>query len=188
MQTVFEQYLEEDGNAFDAMDSLSEADQQKALSTAISTLEKLIGDGSGEYDRDAVVAELEKVLNDLNLGLPADTVHAIAEKMVELYTNSYDAVYTDVEKTNTSVKHLGDTVTNQMKENLYTITDYLTQLDGEIVNNQETLDQVINSNEEISASVSTLQEKTDAIQNQISSSLTEIQNGFTQIDVCWSRP
>lgn len=182
MQTVFEQYLEEDGNAFDAMDSLSEADQQKALSTAISTLEKLIGDGSGEYDRDAVVAELEKVLNDFNLGLPADTVHAIAEKMVELYTSSYDAVYTDVEKTNTSVKHLGDTVTNQMKENLYTITDYLTQLDGEIVNNQETLDHVINSNEEISASVSILQEKTDAIQNQISSSLTEIQNGFTQVD------
>lgn len=47
MQAVFEQYLEADGNAFDALDSLKEADQQRVISTAISTLEKLIGDGSG---------------------------------------------------------------------------------------------------------------------------------------------
>ena len=182
MQTVFEQYLDEDGNAFDALDSLSEDDQQKVLSAAVSTLEKLIGDGSGEYDKEAVVAELEKVLNDFNLGLPADTVHTIAEKMVELYTNSYDAVYTDVEKTNTSVKHLGDTMTSQMKENLYTITDYLTQLDGEVVNNQNSLEQMISSNEEIGESISALQEKTEAIQNQISSSLMEIKNEFGQVN------
>lgn len=178
MQAVFEQYLEADGNAFDALDSLSEAEQQKVISTAIATLEKLIGDGSSGYDREAVISELEKVLADLNLGLPESTIHTIAEKIVELYTNSYNEVYTDVEKTNTSIKHLGDTVTNQMKENLYTITDYLTQLDSEIVNNQSTLEQVINSNEEISTSVSELNEKTDAIRNQVSSSLTEIKNEF----------
>ena len=37
-----------------------------------------------------------------------------------------------MEKNNNSIKQLGDTVTKQMQENLYTVTDYLTQLDTQI--------------------------------------------------------
>ena len=50
MQAVFEQYLEEDGNALDALDVLSEEEQQRVISAAISTLERLVGDGSGNYE------------------------------------------------------------------------------------------------------------------------------------------
>ena len=50
------------------------------ISAAISTLERLVGDGSGNYDREKVISELEQVLSDLNLGLPETTIHTIAEK------------------------------------------------------------------------------------------------------------
>ena len=181
MQAVFEQYLEADGNALDALDSLSEAEQQKVISAAISTLERLVGDGSGNYDREKVISELEQVLSDLNLGLPETTIHTIAEKLVELYTNNYESAYTEVEKNNNSIKQLGDTVTKQMQENLYTVTDYLTQLDTQIVTNQSTLEQVLNSSQELGDNVTQLTEKTEAIRNQLSSTLTEIKTEFGNV-------
>ena len=58
MEEVFEQYLDEKGNAFDALDSLSKADQEKVISTAIEELNKLIGDGSAGYDKNAVISRL----------------------------------------------------------------------------------------------------------------------------------
>lgn len=181
MQAVFEQYLEEEGNDLDALDSLSEAEQQKVISAAISTLERLVGDGSGNYDREKVISELEQVLSDLNLGLPETTIHTIAEKLVELYTNNYESAYTEVEKNNNSIKQLGDTVTKQMQENLYTVTDYLTQLDTQIVTNQSTLEQVLNSSQELGDNVTQLSEKTEAIRNQLSSTLTEIKAEFGNV-------
>lgn len=182
MQAVFEQYMEADGNALDALDSLSESERERVLSAAVSTLERLIGDGAGGYDRNEVISELEKVLMDMDLGLPESTVHTIAEKLVELYTSHYNEVYTDAEKTSASVKHLEENVTNQMQENLYTITDYLTQLDTEIVTNQSTLEQVLDSAWELGTSVTELNTKTEQIKNQIASALTEINNGFTSVD------
>ena len=181
MQAVFEQYLEADGNALDALDSLSEAEQQKVISAAISTLERLVGDGSGNYDREKVISELEQMLSDLNLGLLETTIHTIAEKLVELYTNNYESAYTEVEKNNNSIKQLGDTVTKQMQENLYTVTDYLTQLDTQIVTNQSTLEQVLNSSQELGDNVTQLSEKTEAIRNQLSSTLTEIKAEFGNV-------
>ena len=181
MQAVFEQYLEEDGNALDALDVLSEEEQQKVISAAISTLERLVGDGSGNFDREKVVSELEQVLADLNLGVPETTIHTIAEKLVELYTNNYESAYTEVEKNNNSIKQLGDTVTKQMQENLYTVTDYLTQLDTQIVTNQSTLEQVLNSSQELGDNVTQLTEKTEAIRNQLSGTLTEIKAEFGNV-------
>lgn len=150
MEEVFEQYLDEKGNAFDALDSLSKAEQEKVISTAIEELNKLIGDGSAGHDKNAVISRLEQVLADLDLGLPTETIHTIAEKMVELYTNNFNSVYSDVEKTNNTVKQLGDTVTKQLQENLYSMTEYLTQLDTQITTNQSTLEQISGSTKEMS--------------------------------------
>lgn len=181
MQSVFTQYMTEKGNALDTLDSLSEADKQKVLSTVIPVLERLIGDETDSFDKEAVISQLETILADLNLDLSADAIHTIAEKMVELYTSSYNEVYSDVKKNNTSIKHLGNTVTNQMQENLYTITDYLTQLNGEIENNQNTLDQIITSNETIHSSLTQLTEQTNAIRSEICNEYNTVQNRLTQV-------
>lgn len=79
--------------------------------------------------------------------------------MVELYTNNFNSVYSDVEKTNNTVKQLGDTVTKQLQENLYSMTEYLTQLDTQITTNQSTLEQISGSTKEMENSVTQLNEK-----------------------------
>lgn len=182
MQEVFEQYLEEKGNAFDALDSLSKADQEKVISAAIEELNKLIGDGSAGYDKNAVISRLEQVLADLDLGLSTETIHTIAEKMVELYTNNFNSVYSDVEKTNNTVKQLGDTVTKQLQENLYSMTEYLTQLDTQITTNQSTLEQISGSTKEMENSVTQLNEKTDRLSRELTNRLTEVKSSFEKVN------
>lgn len=182
MEEVFEQYLEEKGNAFDALDSLSKAEQEKVISTAIEELNKLIGDGSAGYDKNAVISRLEQVLADLDLGLSTETIHTIAEKMVELYTNNFNSVYSDVEKTNNTVKQLGDTVTKQLQENLYSMTEYLTQLDTQITTNQSTLEQISGSTKEMENSVTQLNEKTDRLSRELTNRLTEVKSSFEKVN------
>lgn len=182
MEEVFEQYLDEKGNAFDALDSLSKADQEKVISTAIEELNKLIGDGSAGHDKNAVISRLEQVLADLDLGLSTETIHTIAEKMVELYTNNFNSVYSDVEKTNNTVKQLGDTVTKQLQENLYSMTEYLTQLDTQITTNQSTLEQISGSTKEMENSVTQLNEKTDRLSRELTNSLTEVKSSFEKVN------
>ena len=182
MQEVFEQYLDEKGNAFDALNALSKADQEKVISAAIEELNKLIGDGSAGYDKNAVISRLEQVLADLDLGLPTETIHTIAEKMVELYTNNFNSVYSDVEKTNNTVKQLGDTVTKQLQENLYSMTEYLTQLDTQITTNQSTLEQISGSTKEMENSVLQLNEKTDRLSRELTNSLTEVKSSFEKVN------
>ena len=179
---MFEQYLEEKGNAFDALDSLSKADQEKVISAAIEELNKLIGDGSAGYDKNAVISRLEQVLADLDLGLSTETIHTIAEKMVELYTNNFNSVYSDVEKTNNTVKQLGDTVTKQLQENLYSMTEYLTQLDTQITTNQSTLEQISGSTKEMENSVTQLNEKTDRLSRELTNRLTEVKSSFEKVN------
>lgn len=182
MEEVFEQYLDEKGNAFDALDSLSKAEQEKVISTAIEELNKLIGDGSAGHDKNAVISRLEQVLADLDLGLPTETIHTIAEKMVELYTNNFNSVYSDVEKTNNTVKQLGDTVTKQLQENLYSMTEYLTQLDTQITTNQSTLEQISGSTKEMENSVTQLNEKTDRLSRELTNRLTEVKSSFEKVN------
>lgn len=182
MQEVFEQYLDEKGNAFDALDSLSKADQEKVISAAIEELNKLIGDGSAGYDKNAVISRLEQVLADLDLGLSTETIHTIAEKMVKLYTNNFNSVYSDVEKTNNTVKQLGDTVTKQLQENLYSMTEYLTQLDTQITTNQSTLEQISGSTKEMENSVLQLNEKTDRLSRELTNRLTEVKSSFEKVN------
>ena len=178
MEEVFEQYLDEKGNAFDALDSLSKADQEKVISAAIEELNKLIGDGSAGYDKNAVISRLEQVLADLDLGLSTETIHTIAEKMVELYTNNFNSVYSDVEKTNNTVKQLGDTVTKQLQENL----EYLTQLDTQITTNQSTLEQISGSTKEMENSVTQLNEKTDRLSRELTNRMTEVKSSFEKVN------
>ena len=182
MEEVFEQYLDEKGNAFDALDSLSKAEQEKVISTAIEELNKLIGDGSAGHDKNAVISRLEQVLADLDLGLSTETNHTIAEKMVELYTNNFNSVYSDVEKTNNTVKQLGDTVTKQLQENLYSMIEYLTQLDTQITTNQSTLEQISGSTKEMENSVTQLNEKTDRLSRELTNRLTEVKSSFEKVN------
>ena len=87
MQEVFEDYLEEQMKAsLSGVSDLKEEDQDSIVAVAVDTLERMIGDGNGRYNKAELVAELEKAIHDLNLGLPNETVTEMAAKFVELYT------------------------------------------------------------------------------------------------------
>ena len=179
MQEVFENYLEEQMKAsLSGVSDLKEEDQDSIVAVAVDTLERLIGDGNGRYNKAELVAELEKAINDLNLGLSAETVTEMAAKFVELYTQSYFEVYNDTERTNLTVKQMGDSILNEMRENLTSISEYLSQLDTEIVNNQTTLEEVINSNGELGSQIDQNTLEIRAIREQVANELTTISTRY----------
>lgn len=179
MQSVFADYLEENDKG--ELGGLSKKDRDRIIAVSIDALERQIGNGKGNYDRQELITEVEKAIQELGLGLSEETVRQLAEAFVDLYTTSFYEVYNDNERASLTIKQMNDDVTSAMRENLSAIMDYLTQLDSKIVGNQSSLDSVIWSNTELGDKIQQNTTEMQNIREQIVNELETMEKQYSRL-------
>lgn len=150
MTALLTDYLssEEANTELDFLSSLSDEDTEKLILAVVRTLDQLQENGTlSELNRDEVLSALQTSMTNLGLGLNEQQIKTLSERLLDHYLENSSATYKSTKEISSTIQTMEDTMTTQMREDLTTISEYLSQLDTTVVNNQEQL-ALINSTQE----------------------------------------
>lgn len=139
---------EEANTELDFLSSLSEEDTEKLILAVVRTLDLLQENGTlSELNRDEVLSALQTSMTNLGLGLNEQQIKTLSERLLDHYLENSSTTYKSTKEISSTIQNMETAMTTQMREDLTTISEYLSQLDTTVVNNQEQL-ALINSTQE----------------------------------------
>lgn len=153
---------------------------EKAAEAAAEFLDELVSMGA---DRQEMVEKLQGYLTSLDWGLTDEQAAELAEWLVDVYLQNYESVYGEPSGVSQTVTKLSDTFLEEMRTDLESISEYLTQLDASVANNKEEL---IHLTESRDGSYEALTEYLDGLKRIVStiqSELSRYQNDQSQQQV-----
>ena len=110
---------------------------EKAAEAAAEFLDELVSTGA---DRQEMVEKIQGYLAGLDWGLTEEQTAELAEWLVDVYLQNYEAVYGEPSGVSlTTAMELSDTYLEDMRTDLQNISEYLTQLDASVTNNKKEL-------------------------------------------------
>lgn len=86
-----------------------------------------------------MVEKLQGYLTGLDWGLTEEQAAELAEWLVDVYLQNYEAVYGEPSGVSQTKVELSDTFLEEMRSDLQNIAEYLTQLDASVTKNKEEL-------------------------------------------------
>ena len=108
---------------------------EKAAEAAAEFLDELVSTGA---DRQEMVEKIQGYLAGLDWGLTEEQTAELAEWLVDVYLQNYEAVYGEPSGVSlTTAMELSDTYLEDMRTDLQNISEYLTQLDASVTNNKK---------------------------------------------------
>ena len=86
-----------------------------------------------------MIQRVQEYLTGLDWGLTDEQTAELAEWLVDIYLENYETVYGEPSGIYQSVSRLEETLLEQMRTDLESISEYLTTLDASVTNNKEEL-------------------------------------------------
>ena len=151
---------------------------EKAAEAAAEFLDELVSTGA---DRQEMVEKIQGYLAGLDWGLTEEQTAELAEWLVDVYLQNYEAVYGEPSGVSlTTAMELSDTYLEDMRTDLQNISEYLTQLDASVTNNKKEL---ISLTEQQDGKYEEMAEYLEGLKNVVStirSELTKYQNSQSE--------
>ena len=109
---------------------------EKAAEAAAEYLDELVSMGA---DRQEMMERLQEYLLGLGWELTEEEASELAEWLVDVYLQNYESVYGEPSGISQTATEFSDTFLEEMRTDLQSISEYLTQLDTTVTNNKEEL-------------------------------------------------
>ena len=153
---------------------------EQAAEAAAEFLDELVSVGAGRQD---MVEKLQGYLTGLDWGLTEEQAAELAEWLVDVYLQNYEAVYGEPSGVSQTKVELSDTFLEEMRSDLQNIAEYLTQLDASVTKNKEELISLTELQDGNYEELSGYLEELGNVISTIRSELTKYQSGQTEQQV-----
>lgn len=165
---------EEANTELNFLSGLSEEDAEKIIMAMVRTLNGFSENGDlSSMNKDEMLAAIQAALTNLGLDLNEQQIRLLSERLLEHYLENASETYKSTKEINNTIQTMEDTMSNQMSENLTSISEYLTRLDETVLNNQSQLELISQTQTEnlhqVYQYVSELDQDVIDVKNQLNS-------------------
>ena len=150
---------------------------ERAAEAAVEFLDEMVSTGA---DRQEMVERLQGYLAGLGWELTDEEAAALAEWLVDIYLEEYESVYGRPSGVSGAAEEISDTFLEEMRTDLESISEYLTQLDESVTNNKKEL---ISLTESQNGSYEELSEYLESLKGTVAtirSELTQYRNSQSE--------
>ena len=150
---------------------------ERAAEAAVEFLDEMVSTGA---DRQEMVERLQGYLAGLGWELTDEEAAALAEWLVDIYLEEYESVYGRPSGASGAAEEISDTFLEEMRTDLESISEYLTQLDESVTNNKKEL---ISLTESQNGSYEELSEYLESLKGTVAtirSELTQYRNSQSE--------
>ncbi|HJD31852.1 MAG TPA: hypothetical protein H9912_07920 [Candidatus Eisenbergiella stercorigallinarum] len=150
---------------------------ERAAEAAVEFLDEMVSTGA---DRQEMVERLQGYLAGLGWELTDEEAAALAEWLVDIYLEEYESVYGRPSGVSGAAEEISDTFLEEMRTDLESISEYLTQLDESVTNNRKEL---ISLTESQNGSYEELSEYLESLKGTVAtirSELTQYRNSQSE--------
>ena len=154
---------------------------EKAAEAAAEFLDELVSMGA---DRQEMEEKLQGYLAGLDWGMTEEQAAELAEWLVDVYLQNYEAVYGEPSGVSlTTATELSDTFLEEMRTDLQNISEYLTQLDASVTNNKKELISLTEQQDGNYEELAGYLEGLKSVVSTVRSELTKYQNSQSEQQV-----